>query len=140
MSDMVKAFYRDILTQVLAVETRKKRASERLLLTRAERPRLRIIREFLTLDLDKHNLLEQAAIAAFRNDEKEVLEHLRQLYGLDDDSRLIDAIREEIARTERLLLPVVNEIKYPRTSGFSERRLLQEVQKYAVARAREYVK
>ncbi|NLU49870.1 MAG: hypothetical protein GXX09_05595 [Syntrophomonadaceae bacterium] len=140
MADMVKAFYRDILTQVLSIEARKKRASESLLLTKSDRQRLKIIREFLTLDIDKHTLLEQAAITAFRNEAYDILDHLLKLYALDDYDKLMDCIREEISRTQRLLLPVVNEIKYPKTSGFFERRVIQEVDKYVTVQAREYIK
>lgn len=140
MSDMVKAFYRDVLTQVLTVEAKKKRASERLLLTKSDRQRLRIIQEFLTLDIDKHNLLQQAAIVAFRNESRDVLDHLLKLYALDDYDQIMDCIREEINRTEKLLGPIANEIKYPKTSTFFERRLIQEINKYVTCQAREYIK
>ena len=139
-AEMVKAFYRDILTQVLSLESRKKRTSERLLLTKSQRRRLKIIREFLTLDLDKHSLLEQAAVVAVRNNSDEVLNHLSKLYALENNDEIVEGIREEVRRTQKLLLPVVNEIKYPKTSGFLERRLIQEVNKYVTVQAREYVK
>lgn len=140
MSDMVKAFYRDILTQVFAIETRKKRASERLLLTKSQRQKLRIIKEFLILDIDKHNLFQQAAIVGFRNQAYDVLDHLLKLYAVSEYDEITERIREEISRNEKLLIPVINEIKYPRTSGFFERRLLQEVSKYVICQAREYIK
>ena len=140
VSDTVKAFYRDILVHVLSIESRKKQVSQRLLLTKSERLRLRIIREFLSLDLDKHTLLQQAAVVGFQNREFDVLDHLRKLYGVEDYDELPERIRQEIQRTERLLLPIVNEIRYPKSSGFFERRLVQEVNKYVTSQAREYVK
>ena len=137
---MVKAFYRDILLQVLSIESRKRQVSERLLLTKSDRLRLRIIREFLSLDLDKHTWLQQAAVVGFRNQAFDILDHLRKLYGVEEYDLLPDRIREEIRHTERLLLPIVNEIKYPKSSSFFERRLIQEVNKYVTLQAREYVK
>ncbi len=140
VSDVVKAFYRDILVQVLSIESRKKQVSQRLLLNKSERMRLRIIREFLSLDLDKHTLLQQAAVVGFQNQEFDVLDHLCKLYKVEAYDELPERIREEVQRTERLLVPIINEIRYPKTGGFFERRLVQEVNKYVTLQAREYVK
>ncbi|MGE5416902.1 MAG: hypothetical protein ACM3UZ_09095 [Acidobacteriota bacterium] len=141
MSDeMVKSFYRDILNSVLDLESRKKRASETILLIKAPREKLPYIRDLLNHDLEKHRLLEQAAVAAMQNHADEILTHLCKLYDVKAGTEVIDVIRDEIARNERLLDPVNKEIKGPKTCSFTERRLLQEINKFAATQAREYIK
>lgn len=141
MSDqMIKTFYKDILNSVLDLESRKKGASETILLIKAPREKLPYIRELLSYDLEKHKLLEQAAVAAMQNNADEVLTHLSKLYVVNIGTDVVDVIREEIARIERLLDPVNKEIKRPKSGSFTERRLLQEINKYAATQAREYIK
>ncbi|MGE5403634.1 MAG: hypothetical protein ACM3PP_01725 [Candidatus Saccharibacteria bacterium] len=137
---MVKSFYKDILNSVLDLESRKKRASETILLIKAPREKLPYIRDLLNYDLEKHRLLEQAAVAAMQNQSDEILTHLSKLYDVKAGIDVIDVIREEIARNERLLDPVNKEIKRPKSGTFTERRLLQEINKYAATQAREYIK
>lgn len=138
--DLINAFYGDILNQVLAAETEKKAAAEKILIIRTDHDRWPYIREFLTCDLNKHRLLEQAAVAAMQNKSDRILQHIRRLYEECDEDEAIDIIRNEIEHDQKMLEAVAKEIKYPRLTNFFERRFLQEIRKYVVLQSREYIK
>ncbi len=139
-SDMVKNFYRDILKKVLVLEAQKKENAQRILILRSNKARLPWIRDFLNADLLKHRLLEQATVSATQNEVEEVLDHIKKLYSMSNDLSLIESIRLEIAMDEKMLDLIIKKIKHPKTCTFSERRILQDVNKYVIHQAREYAK
>jgi hypothetical protein len=141
LEDLVKALYRDILSQVLLLEIQKKAAAEGILVLRSDKERLPFIKEYLELDLNKHQLLEQAAVSALQNNDPEVLDHLARLYPFSGEKRpVIDIIRSEIDYEQRLTRIIERAIKYPENITFFERRILQEISKLMVEQAREYLK
>lgn len=140
MSQLVVTLYNNILEQVMQLENTKKEISTELLLAREERKRLALIYNFLSYDLSKHELLEQAAVIALTNREKLVLEHLNRLYATVEKKDTIDKIRHEIECTGRFM-KVVGQAKDEKSAlSFSERRMVQEIIKYVVAQARLYNK
>lgn len=138
--EMVKTFYGGILTQVLALENSKKELAETILLLKNLKDKLPLIKEFLSLNIQKNLLFEQAAVAAMQNQASGVLEHLGRLYGGVEEDQVIEVIREELERDQRLIETVKKRIKYPYSGTFLERRLLQEIDKYVVNQARQYNK
>lgn len=138
--DLINAFYSDILNQVLDAEAKKKAAAERILIIKTDQDRWPHIRDFLTCDLNKHRLLEQAAVAAMQNKADRILQHIRKLYEECDEDEVVDIIRKEMERDQKMLDSVAKEIKYPKSTTFFERRLLQEIRKYVVLQSREYLK
>ncbi len=138
MSQLVVTLYNNILEQVMQLENTKKEISTELLLIREERKRLALIYNFLSYDLSKHELLEQAAVIALSNSEKQVLEHLNRLYATVEKVHTIDKIRHEISCTKRFM-KVVSSAKDKKSAlTFSERRMVQEIIKFVMAQARLY--
>jgi hypothetical protein len=122
----------------MQLENSKKEISTELLLAREERKRLALIYNFLSYDLSKHELLEQAAVIALTNREQLVLEHLNRLYSTVEEEETIDKIRYEIKCTQRFM-KVVSRAKDEKSAlTFSERRMVQEIIKFVVAQARLY--
>jgi hypothetical protein len=137
-SQLVVTLYNNILEQVMQLENSKKEISTELLLAREERKRLALIYNFLSYDLSKHELLEQAAVIALTNREQLVLEHLNRLYSTVEEEETIDKIRYEIKCTQRFM-KVVSRAKDEKSAlTFSERRMVQEIIKFVVAQARLY--
>ncbi|MGE5396062.1 MAG: hypothetical protein ACM3MK_00850 [Chitinophagales bacterium] len=139
-AEMLRALYSSTLGQVLSLEVRKKEVAGCILMLKGERERLPFIKKFLTADLDKHHLLEQVATAAFQNHVDDVIHHMLKLYNQTDQDLLMDSIRTEISKDEKLLSLVAKRIKHPDYCTFSERRLLQELNKTVSRQAREYIK
>ncbi|MGI6469489.1 MAG: hypothetical protein ACOX0Q_10855 [Syntrophomonadaceae bacterium] len=137
-SQLVVSLYNNILEQVMQLESRKKEISTEILLAREERKRLALIYNFLSYDLSKHELLEQAAVIALTNREQRVLDHLNRLYYTVEEQETIDKIRHEIKCTQRFM-KVVNRAQENKSAlTFSERRMVQEIVKFVVAQARLY--
>lgn len=138
MSQLVVTLYNNILEQVMLLENSKKELSTEILLARDIKKRLALVYTFLSYDLSKHELLEQAAVIALTNREQMVLEHLHRLYFTTEDQETVDKIRNEIKSTQRFM-KVVSRARDQKTDlDFSERRMLQEIDKYIVAQARLY--
>jgi molybdopterin-guanine dinucleotide biosynthesis protein len=137
---MVKIFYKDILEQVMIIEGYKKEKSKQILLRRDPKKSLGLISGFLHLDLEKHKLLEQAAVVALNNQENSVIEQLEKLYSHCERQDLIDNIRSEIKHIEKFQHSIKKAIRYPSFLTFSERRMIQEINKYVVEQARLYNK
>lgn len=138
MSQLVVSLYNNILEQVMQLEGSKKEISTEILLAREERKRLALIYNFLSYDLSKHELLEQAAVIALTNREKLVLEHLNRLYANVGEQETVDKIRHEIKCTQRFMKVVTRAKDEKTTLTFSERRMVQEIIKFVVAQARLY--
>lgn len=138
MSQLVVTLYNNILEQVMQLENSKKELSTEILLARDMKKRLAMVYTFLSYDLSKHELLEQAAVIALTNREKMVLEHLHRLYFTTEDQETVDKIRNEIKSTQRFMKVVSRARDKKIDLDFSERRMIQEIDKYIVAQARLY--
>lgn len=138
MSQLVVTLYNNILEQVTQLESSKKKISVDILLAKEGRKRLSLIYNFLSYDLSKHELMEQAAVIALTNKEKLVLDHLERLYVKEGDEETIVCIRREINITQKFMKVVNRARDKNATLTFSERRMLQEITKYIVAQARLY--
>lgn len=138
--DLIHNFYSDILNQVLQTENKKKGAAEKMLIIRSDDDKWPYVRDFLSCDLEKHRLLEQAAVAAMQNKSDRVLAHISRLYEECGVDQVIDIVRAEIDRDQKMLTVIVKQIKHPDSISFFERRFLQEIRKYMVHQARLYVK
>ena len=136
MTEVVLTIYRNIIEQVMLIEKEKKEISSKILFTRNEKKRMKLIFMFLSRDLDKHELLEYAAILAFNNQEVTVIHNLQQLYRQCREEELMEKIRMEIQHTEQFLFVINNGIKYAHTLSFSERRMIQEIVKYVTEQAK----
>lgn len=137
---MVGNFYKNVLDKVLILEKAKKDLSRQILLCREEKRRLNFIRQFLQYELNRHELFEHAAVAAMNNDDKKVLKDIARFYGIDDENEVLSAIRSEIGITRKFISSLEKVIKYPRFASFSERRLVKEIEKYILEKARIYIK
>ena len=138
MTQIIKTLYKDLLKQVSVLESYKKELSSEILLTRKGKARLALIYKFLSYDLDKHELLEHAAVLAISNKEATMVEDLQKLYAHHDGEELIDKIRSEIKLIKRFMQTINKGIKYPDSITFYERRMIQEISKYVVEQARLY--
>lgn len=138
--EMARNLYHDILKKILALEVEKKEIAQRILILKTQPERFPLIRDFLQADLSRHQLLEQAAVTAMQNQADEVLDHISRLCPTTDGMSLIQCIRGEISRNEKMLDLVGKQIKHPKLCTFTERRILREISKYVVAQAREYAK
>lgn len=138
MSQEVHAIYSGILEQVMLLEKTKKELSKQILIHKNGTKRLDLIYRFLSCDLNKHELFEQAAVIAISNNETGVLNHVKRLYEPFGNGNLIEKIRREIGYTRRFL-EVTNRAKKDRDYiTFTERRMVQEIHKYVLAQCRAY--
>lgn len=141
MTEVVNAFYQNILQQVLNLELDKKNLSTEMLITRNKDQRLDLVLKFLNCDLKKHELLEHAAVVAMANREDSILEHLARLYahmGREDEA--INRVHEEIEFVSRFINLLTKLDKHPENISFFERRMIQEIVKYVMEQARMYNK
>jgi len=126
------------MQEVVYAETVKKTISQEILLVKNKIMRQKLIHNFLSYDLDKHEILEHAAIYAIENDEYCLLKQLQLFYNHCEGLNLLDKIRAEIAHTELFMAIVEKVIDSSDTINFVERRLLKEINEYVVAQARYY--
>ncbi|MDD3269196.1 MAG: hypothetical protein PHX14_07735 [Syntrophomonadaceae bacterium] len=138
MTQMVKALYKDLLKQVSVLESCKREISSEILLTKKGKARLSLIYNFLSYDLDKHELLEHAAVLAISNKEEMMIEDLEKLYMHHDGKELIEKIRSEIKLIKKFMQTINKAVKFPDASSFFERRMIQEISKYVLEQARLY--
>jgi hypothetical protein len=139
MNELLKTLYQDILQQVMVLESYKKELSIQILLTKdGSSRRLNLILQFLSYDLDKHELLEHAAVLAMSNQADTILEDLHKLYAYTGGNDLIEKIRAEIKFLQRFVNTIKKSIKHPNSRTFYERRMIQEISKYVVEQARQY--
>lgn len=139
MTTTISSFYSGILQQVMLLERYRKDISRRLKLLKDKRQRQSMIYSFLSLDLEKHQLLEHAAMVAIRTNETDVIRHLQRLYIYNGDSaNLVRVIQGETRITRNFMNIILMSIRDPGRMNFSERRLAQEIEKYVMARANGY--
>lgn len=141
MTEALKAFYQNILQQVLTLELEKKSLSTDILVTRSKEHRLSLIIKFLDCDLKKHELLEHAAVVGMRNEDDSILGHLGQLYSYAvSDEEVIVRIHSEIEFVSGFINLLTKSDKHPDAVSFFERRMIQEIEKYVMEQARMYNK
>lgn len=138
-NDSVSGLYRSAIQQVLVIEKCKKDLAAKILMVRDER-RWQLIQEFLQYDLEKHLLLEQAAVIVINNGNAGMVEDLEKLYRFSSGENLISKIRKEGSHIEKFIKIVERGRKHKNWLTFSERRVMQEISKYVVEQAREYNK
>lgn len=135
----VDTLYRNTIEQVLIIEKHKRDMAVQILMVRNER-RLKPVQEFLKYDLQKHLLLEQAAVVALNNHSNKIVKDLEKFYQYSSGEDLLTKIRREISHIEKFIEIVERGRKHKNWLTFRERRVLQEINKYVVEQAREYNK
>ncbi|MGS0764697.1 hypothetical protein [Syntrophomonas curvata] len=138
-NDSVSGLYRGVIQQVLVIENCKKELASKILMIRGDR-RWQLIQEFLRYDLEKHLLLEQAAVIVINNGATEMIEDLEKLYQFSSGEDLISKIRQEGAHIENFIKIIERGRKHKNWLSFTERRVMQEIDKYVIEQAREYNK
>lgn len=133
-----KTIFKDILQEVIYTENIKKAISQEILMAKDEFMRQELIYNFLSYELDKHEILEQAAILAVENNEDYLLKQLELFYKHCEGLDLLDKIRAEITHTELFMEKVGKAIEDFDSISFVERRLIKEINKYVVTQARYY--
>lgn len=138
MNTQIDTIYRSIIEQVVIIEGIKKEISRTLLLVKDSDKKIKQVYNFLSYDLEKHRLLEYAAVMATDEGEGQILRNLQKFYSYADGDDLIEKINLEIVCIMRYLEILRHEIKNKGSSDFVERRMIQEICKYVVAMAKIY--
>jgi len=128
----------DILREVVYTEKVKMAISQEILMVKNDCVRQELIYNFLSYELDKHEILEQAAIMALEKGEYDLLKQLELFYKHCEGLVLLDKIRTEITHTELFLETVDKALEDVDSISFVERRLIKEINKYVVTQARYY--
>lgn len=137
--DRVTSIYKNTIEQVLVIESGKKDIAMQILMIRDDK-RWGLIQEFLEHDLQKHLLLEQAAVVAINNGANEIVEDLENLYQHTSGPDLITKIRTECSQVEKFIKLIKKGRKHKDWLSFTERRAMQELSKFILEQAREYNK
>ncbi len=132
--------YSNIFEQVLAIELCKKELSKKMLLFKEAKQRQRYIYSFLNYDVNKHELLEHAALIAYQHNEKEVLDRISRFYADNPEENIIESIRQEMKLAKSLNFVVQKQINYPQRLSFVEKRKLSDINKYVLEQARAYMR
>ncbi|HCF72059.1 MAG TPA: hypothetical protein DER33_10835 [Syntrophomonas sp.] len=138
MNTQIDSIYRSIIEQVVIIEGIKKEISRALLLVKDSDKKIKQVYNFLSYDLEKHRLLEYAAVMATDEGEGQILRNLQKFYSYVEGDDLIEKINLEIVCIMRYLEILRHEIKNKGSSDFVERRMIQEICKYVVAMAKIY--
>jgi hypothetical protein len=138
LNTQIDTIYRSIIEQVVIIEGIKKEISRALLLVKDSDKKIKQVYNFLSYDLEKHRLLEYAAVMATEEGEGQILRNLQKFYSYVDGDDLIEKINLEIVCIMRYLEILRHEIKNKGSSDFVERRMIQEICKYVVAMAKIY--
>jgi hypothetical protein len=138
MTTELLSIYKEIVEQVLIIEGCKKDISRSLLLLKDPDRKIRQVYNFLSYDLEKHRLLEYAAIVALNEGDGQILRNLQKFYSYADGDDLMEKISAEIVFILRYMEILQNEIRNKGSSEFIERRMIQEICKYVSAMARIY--
>lgn len=133
-------FFNDILQEVIYAESEKKELSQEILLAKSDRLRQKLIYRFLRSDLNKHAILEQAAMLAIETDAYYLLQQLELFYNHCQGEGLLEKIRTEISHDERYLKTIEKALKDAESISFVDRRLIREINKYVIKQARYYCK
>jgi hypothetical protein len=135
----LSVLYKSAIKSVLNIESHKKDLAEKLLMLQGDK-RWVVIRRFLEYDLKKHLILEQAAIIVMSNKANSMVNELEKLYKYTNEKDLISKIRKEINIVEDFIKIIDKGIKHKSWLSFSERRAIQEINKYVIEQARVYKK
>ncbi|MGI5920249.1 MAG: hypothetical protein ACOX6I_00680 [Syntrophomonadaceae bacterium] len=138
MQQTVLSIYKDIMEQVLIRENYKRDISRKILMLKKSSRRLILIYSFLGFDLDKHRLLEYAAIIALNNGNTVILPQLKRFYIHTEEGDILDQIRKEILLVSKYMEILNKGIRRPENCSFIERRMVQEISKYVLALAKAY--
>jgi len=138
LNTQIDSIYRSIIEQVVIIEGIKREISRALLLVKDSDKKIKQVYNFLSYDLEKHRLLEYAAVMATEEGEGQILRNLQKFYSYADGDDLIEKINLEIVCIMRYLEILRHEIKNKGSSDFVERRMIQEICKYVVAMAKIY--
>lgn len=138
MNTQIDSIYRSIIEQVVIIEGIKREISRALLLVKDSDKKIKQVYNFLSYDLEKHRLLEYAAVMATEEGEGQILRNLQKFYSYAEGDDLIEKINLEIVCIMRYLEILRHEIKNKGSSDFVERRMIQEICKYVVAMAKIY--
>jgi len=138
LNTQIDSIYRSIIEQVVIIEGIKKEISRALLLVKDSDKKIKQVYNFLSYDLEKHRLLEYAAVMATDEGEGQILRNLQKFYSYVEGDDLIEKINLEIVCIMRYLEILRHEIKNKGSSDFVERRMIQEICKYVVAMAKIY--
>ncbi|HZK43625.1 MAG TPA: hypothetical protein VFC73_04985 [Syntrophomonadaceae bacterium] len=134
------SLYKNIFEQILTIETCKKDLSKKILLLKEGKRRTSYIYAFLSYDFNKHELLEHATIVALHNYEETILENIKKFYSHCTEDEILTCIRKEIKTSKMLLDSVKKQMHNKSELSFTEKRMFDEVCKYVVEQAREYMK
>ena len=137
--DRVNSLYKNTIEQVLVIESCKKDISMQILMVRDEK-RWNLIQDFLEHDLQKHLLLEQAAVIAINNGADEIIQDLESLYQHTSGPDLMTKIRTECLQVEKFIKLIKKGRKHKDWLSFTERRAMQDISKFVLEHAREYNK
>jgi hypothetical protein len=135
----INGIYKSTIEQVLVIESCKKDISMQILMVRDEK-RWNLIQDFLEHDLQKHLLLEQAAVIAINNGADEIIQDLESLYQHTSGPDLMTKIRTECLQVEKFIKLIKKGRKHKDWLSFTERRAMQEISKFVLEQAREYNK
>lgn len=135
----LKEVYKETLSQVLAMETRKKDLSRQMVQQRDPLERRNTIINFIEQDLIKHNLLAQMVAEGIEREDSEVLNSICNLYGVESSGELGDKVESHQRLNRRMLDLLVRETEHPGEGDFLERRLLMEIEKQALRQAHDYL-
>lgn len=130
----------DVLQEIIYTESIKKSLSQEILLEKDEAEKQKLIYQFLNYDLDKHFIMEQAAMLAMENNEHRMFQQLELFYKHADGDGLLAKIRAEIAHDKLFLETIEKAIDDFHVVSFVERRLIKEINKYVMTQARYYCK
>ncbi len=134
----VSEYFSDILQEVLYIENTKRLVCQELLLLRDYELRQKLVYSFLRCDMDKHEILHEAAVHAVEGSEDYLLKQLELFYKHCEGQDLIYKIQAEIMRSELYLDIIDKSIEDPASINFVERRFIKEITKYVVTQARYY--
>ncbi len=133
-----RSYFTEILQELLNIEKTKQMICHELLQVSDKDVQLKLVYSFLASDLDKHEMLEQAALLACKETEDYLLKQLELFYKHCEGKDLLLKIRAEISRVEMYLDTVDKAIENSAAISFMERRLIQEISRYVITQARYY--
>lgn len=140
MYQIKSTYWGDILQEILYVENIKRLICRELLLVKENDLRQKLVYDFLCSDLEKHEILAQAAMMAIEKNEDFFLKRLEDFYQHCEGWDVLYKINTEIMRTQLYINTMEKAMHTPVAISFLERRLIKEIIKYVIAQARYYNK
>ncbi len=136
----VNSLYKNTLEQVLAIELKKKDLSHKILLLKEGKRKWTHMYTFLSYDVSKHELLEHITVVFMQNKEDELIKQIENFYLYRNDADVLVAIRKEIKTDLAFMEVVKKQLNHPANLTFVEKRMLNEISKFIIEMAREYMK